>query len=176
MKIDSVNTSVIFTKGECENIIKRASLMPIGEAEYFSRSGKSNGGIRSAKVVELNDDSIGAHVFSAMKKMNSLQFELSGYEPLQLIKYGLDDHYTWHTDWAPVNNKKRKLSITIQLSDTSDYQGGDVMILDGPEPRVIPREIGSATVFPSWAAHCVQPITSGERWALVEWATGKPFK
>lgn len=176
MNIDSVKTSVIFTKGECENIIKRASLMPIGEAEYFAKSRNKSSDVRSTKAIELIDDALGSHIFSSMKKMNSLQFEISGYESLQLLKYEVGDHYTWHTDWSPVNNKRRKLSMTVQLSEPTDYEGGDVEILDGPEIRILSREVGSATVFPSWAAHRVTPITAGIRWALVAWAMGKPFK
>ena len=176
MNIDSVNTATIFTKSECENIIKMSKLQPIGEAAFFARTGLSKGGIRSTKAIEITDDGIGNYVFAAMKKMNSLQFELSNHEPLQLLKYDVDDHYTWHTDWSPVNNKKRKLSMTIQLSDPSEYEGGDVEIMDGPESRLIPKDIGSGTVFPSWAVHRVTPITSGTRWALIVWAIGKPFK
>lgn len=176
MNIDSVNTSVIFTKGECENIIKMSKLQPIAEAAFFGRSGMSKGGIRSTKVIDITDEAISDYVFAAMKKMNSLQFELSSREPLQLLKYDVGDHYTWHTDWSPVNNKKRKLSMTIQLSEPSDYEGGDMEIMDGPEVRKVSKEIGSATVFPSWAVHRVTPVTSGVRWALVAWALGKPFK
>ena len=177
MNIDSVSSSVIFTKSECFNIIKLAERKPISEAEYFAPSGAGkNPDIRSATVIQLTDESISSHIFSSMKKMNRLEFEVSRLEPLQLIKYEVGDHYVWHTDWSPVNNKKRKLSMTVQLTDSQDYDGGNVEILDGPELRTIDRGIGMATVFPSWAVHRVTPVTSGTRWALVAWAVGKPFR
>ena len=176
MNIDSVVSATIFTKNECLNIIKRSELTPIGEAEFYAMTGKKSGGVRSTKAVTINDESIADYVYAAMKKMNSLQFELSNHEPLQLLKYEVGDHYGWHTDWSPVNNKKRKLSMTVQLSEPTDYEGGEVEILDGPEVRTLDKGVGVATVFPSWAVHRVLPVTSGVRWSLVMWATGKPFK
>lgn len=174
--IDSVKSAVVLSKTECANLILQAQKKPLEDGEVFFSKGLEKTSIRSVKGTEITSDAMRQFVFAQIKKLNDLEFELSGMEPLQIFKYEIGDHYDWHTDWSPVNNKKRKLSITIQLSDPSEYEGGDVEILDGPEPRLIPKEIGTATVFPSWAAHRVLPITSGERWAMVAWATGKPFK
>lgn len=176
MFIDSVKSAVVLTKSECENLIQQAQKKPLQEAQVFFDTGLSKSNIRSVHGTEITSDAMRQFVFGQMKKLNDLQLEISGMEPLQIFKYEVGDHYGWHTDWSPVNNKKRKLSITIQLSDPLDYEGGSVEILDGPEARVIPKELGAATVFPSWAVHRVLPITSGTRWALVAWATGKPFK
>lgn len=176
MFIDSVKSGIVLSSGECANIIDQAQKQSLQEANVFLSKGLQKSEIRSAQGTELDSESMRQFVFSQIKKMNELQFELSGMEPLQVVKYEVGDHYGWHTDWSPVNNKKRKLSITIQLSDASDYEGGEVEILDGPESRVVDKAIGTATVFPSWAVHRVRPITSGVRWALVAWATGKPFK
>lgn len=176
MFIDSVKSAVVLTKSECENMISEAQKKPLQEGKIFLGKGLEKNNVRSVYGTEITSDSVRQFVFSQIKKMNDLQLEISGMEPLQIFRYEVGDHYGWHTDWSPVNNKKRKLSITIQLSDGIDYEGGEVEILDGPEPRIIPRDIGSATVFPSWALHRVLPVTSGARWAMVAWATGKPFK
>lgn len=176
MLVDSVKTSLVLSALECANIIQQAQKKPLHEANVFLNQGMQKSEIRSARGTELDSEPIKQFIFAQIKKMNELQFELSGMEPLQVVKYEIGDHYGWHTDWSPVNNKKRKLSITVQLSDASEYEGGEVEILDGPESRVIDKAIGTATVFPSWAVHRVRPITSGVRWALVAWATGKPFK
>lgn len=177
MQIDSVTSSMVMSANECQHLIKQASKHSLSEGEIFNIKGTGKDAkIRSVNGTEIADEAIRQFVFNLFKKMNPLQFEISGLEPVQLFKYETDDHYRWHTDWSPHNNKKRKLSMTIQLSDGSEYSGGDVQILDGPETRYVPREIGYATVFPSWAVHQVNPITSGTRWALVAWATGKPFK
>jgi predicted 2-oxoglutarate/Fe(II)-dependent dioxygenase YbiX len=177
MNIDSVNSSLVLSKNECNHIIAQSARQPVGEAEVFYRSGLSgDSGIRSASVTDVTSEAMREFVFGLFKKMNPLKIEFSAIEPIQLIRYDKGDHYKWHTDWSPNNNKKRKLSMTVQLSDPAEYTGGDVVILDGPEQRTLRREIGVATVFPSWAAHMVSPVESGVRFAMVAWATGKPFK
>lgn len=176
MVIDSVQSATVLSKAECQHLISQTQKKPLQEAMVFYSKGIENSNIRAVKGTEVESDSMRQFVFAQFRKYNSLGFELSGMEPLQIFKYEVGDHYDWHTDWSPVNNKKRKLSITIQLSDPSDYEGGEVEILDGPTSRIVPTDLGMATIFPSWAVHRVRPITAGERWALVAWATGKPFK
>jgi PKHD-type hydroxylase len=176
MLIDGVQSALVLSETECDYLISQTQKKPLQEASVFYAKGIEQNKIRSVKGTEIETESMRQFVFSQFKKLNSLEFELSGMEQLQIFKYEIGDHYDWHTDWSPVNNKKRKLSITIQLSDPSEYEGGEVEILDGPVSRVVPSERGVATVFPSWAVHRVRPITSGTRWALVAWATGKPFK
>jgi PKHD-type hydroxylase len=176
MVIDSVQSATVLSKAECQHLISQAQRTPLQEAKVFFNKGMQSSNIRAVKGTEVESEAMRQFVFSQFKKFNALGFELSGMEPLQIFKYEVGDHYDWHTDWSPVNNKKRKLSITIQLSEPADYEGGEVEILDGPISRVVPKDLGMATVFPSWVVHRVRPITSGTRWALVAWATGKPFK
>jgi predicted 2-oxoglutarate/Fe(II)-dependent dioxygenase YbiX len=177
MQIDSVSSGMVMSPSECQRLIQQAGRHSLSEGEIFGNRGASKlQQIRSVTGTEIADESIKQFVFSLFKKMNPLQLEISGLEPIQIFKYDVGDHYMWHTDWSPHNNKKRKLSITIQLSDPSEYEGGEVEILDGPQSRTVTKDLGHATVFPSWAVHKVTPVTSGTRWALVAWATGKPFK
>lgn len=177
MFIDSVTSNFVLSQNECNNLIAQGLKKPLTEAQIYHREGLSeNSNVRSVKGTDITNESLRQFVMQTFKKMNNLQLDISGIEPIQLFKYEIGDHYGWHTDWSPVNNKKRKLSLTIQLSDEESYVGGDLEILDGPVSRVVPRGIGVATVFPSWAVHRVRPVESGERWALVAWATGKPFK
>lgn len=175
--MDSVNSNMVMSPTECRRLIEQASKNSFSEGTVFNKKGNTKDKtIRSVTGIAISDDSIKQFVFNLFKKMNPMQFEISGLEPIQLFKYETGDHYGWHTDWSPHNNKKRKLSLTIQLSDSSEYSGGDVQILDGHKTMTIPREIGHATVFPSWAVHRVNPVLSGTRWSLVARATGKPFK
>lgn len=82
-------------------------------------------------------------------------------------------HFMPHTDWGGLN-AKRKLSITIQLSDSADYEGCEVNLYDGPEsPWPCHKGQGVATVFPSWTLHEVTPLISGERYAVVAWVLGR---
>lgn len=79
--------------------------------------------------------------------------------------------------------KVRKLSMTINLSDKSSYEGGNLRFDFGPHFQGERfhtceeiRPTGSIIVFPSYTYHQVTPVTQGTRYSLVLWACGKPFK
>ena len=40
----------------------------------------------------------------------------------------------------------------------------------------MPRELGTAVLFPSFIQHRVTEITRGTRYSLVGWVNGKPFR
>jgi PKHD-type hydroxylase len=83
--------------------------------------------------------------------------------------------YKKHVDKG-YNNLIRKLSISIQLSDSKSYEGGDLALYNGEEPILIPKEQGKLILFPSYTLHEVKPVTKGERYSLVAWITGPQFK
>lgn len=76
--------------------------------------------------------------------------------------------------------KVRKLSATITLNE--EYTGGNLKFDFGPHVENRYNECtdikspGSVCVFPSFVDHCVTPLESGERYSLVCWALGRPFK
>jgi len=89
-------------------------------------------------------------------------------------------HYTPHVDtfWAnDFSAYDRKISVTIQLSDGADYEGGDFTFVDYPSPdKDELREKGSVLVFLSPIRHVVQPVTQGERRSLVAWFEGPKWR
>lgn len=78
--------------------------------------------------------------------------------------------------------KVRKISVTINLTNPNDYDGGNLMFDLGPHEKdrfkqcVEGRPQGSMIVFPSSVYHCVTPVTRGRRISLVNWRLGRPFK
>ena len=79
--------------------------------------------------------------------------------------------------------KYRKISMTLNLTDPKEYDGGDLKFDFGPHwegnryhlcEEIRPR--GSMIVFPSSLYHQVTPVTRGTRYSLVIWFLGKPFK
>ena len=88
---------------------------------------------------------------------------------------------------GPEKGKIRKLSMTCQLTDGSEYKGGelefdfrnyDPHMRDESKHRIQCKEIlpkGSIIVFPSFVWHRVKPVTSGTRYSLVVWNLGWPF-
>ena len=100
--------------------------------------------------------------------------------PLKL-NGGLPSGYTTYNKFI---GKIRKISMTINLCDETDYDGGDLKFDFGMHKskkdrfrtceEIRPR--GSIIVFPSFLQHCVTPVTKGTRYSLVMWTLGDPWK
>lgn len=109
--------------------------------------------------------------------MQHFGFDLIGFkETLQLTQYGSGDHFNWHMDFGPSEISHRKLSITVQLSNPDDYQGGDLLFRINDREVPAPRTQGTVVVFPSFVHHKVAPITAGVRRSIVGWASGQPYR
>ncbi len=103
------------------------------------------------------------------------RFVLKGLaEPLQIARYGVGGHFDWHTDSGLRETAGRKLSLTVQLSDEADYDGGNLEFINihGRQPA---RGLGTAIIFPSFLAHRIAPVTRGVRVSIVAWAYGPSF-
>ena len=54
-------------------------------------------------------------------------FDIEGADDeLKLIKYHQGGFYGWHTDFNAGSCSNRKLVAIVQLTDPSEYEGGDV--------------------------------------------------
>ncbi len=118
-----------------------------------------------------------------VKANSSFGFEIVGTNDIiQYTEYNSQEkgHYDWHTDLSPYENNYRKLSLTIQLSDPDEYEGGDLeLAFDGSTQKnttIVPKEKGYISIFPSFTPHRVTPVTKGIRKSLVWWVGGIPFK
>jgi PKHD-type hydroxylase len=91
--------------------------------------------------------------------------------------YGGGGHYSWHPD-SEINGENngiiRKISLTIQLNNPSEYEGGKFELLT--EGRDVPLQKGDAVFFASFLIHRVTPVIRGTRQSLVQWFTGTPFR
>jgi PKHD-type hydroxylase len=98
------------------------------------------------------------------------------FESLQFTEYSADvqGHYDWHMDVGN-NNSTRKLSMSIQLTDPAEYEGGNLEFMKGRNPNIAPREKGTVIFFPSYLLHRVTPVTRGKRNSLVLWYHGPTF-
>ena len=63
---------------------------------------------------------------------------------------------------------------TIELSKSSDYEGGDLVFDYDRHPMEKTR--GTIIIFPSNLYHEVTPVTKGERYSLVQWFKGQKIK
>lgn len=123
-----------------------------------------------------------ADLFYAASQINSeyYRFELAGLsqtDPIQILRYDAADaaHHDWHVDIGE-RNSTRKLSFSLQLSDSNDYEGGDLEFLPIQSGSPNLRQQGTLIVFPSYKTHRVTHITRGVRYALVGWLHGTAFR
>ena len=92
----------------------------------------------------------------------------------QLLNYKQNSKgYDWHTDIGLGMASTRKISITVNLND--NYEGGNLQFFSDKTYEFNPPR-GDAIAFPSFLPHRVTPITKGERWSLVAWIGGQPFR
>lgn len=105
------------------------------------------------------------------------EFDLDGsIHGFQLGRYGVGQGYDWHADLGALA-PRRKLSVSIQLTAPSKYEGGSLEFFRTETQSAHGwSELGSMTVFPSWLLHRVSRVSQGERWSLVTWLEGSPFR
>jgi PKHD-type hydroxylase len=108
--------------------------------------------------------------------LDYFNFDISGFgEPIQLTNYKDADSgmYGWHQDYNA--NVSRKLSVVLQLSTPSEYEGGTLQIMSD-NICDIKKQRGLLVCFPSYMPHQVTPISEGTRQSLVAWISGPKFK
>ncbi len=104
-------------------------------------------------------------------------FDLLGFhQELQLTRYSTGDFFDWHLDFGAGEISARKLSMTIQLSESDEYEGGDLEFMINQNIVKAPRKKGTIIVFPSFIMHRVTPITKGVRQSIVGWVSGPPYR
>lgn len=170
----------IFSHQELDAIINIGNSVEIERASTF---GGSDPKIRDSYVNFLYPNEMTTWVFqrlaAAINSINQqfFRFDLSAMEQgLQFTRYQAPgEHYEWHIDRG-TETGSRKLSLSLQLSDPDDYEGGDLELWFGGEPLKASRQRGFMTFFPSYVMHRVSPVTSGTRYSLVCWVSGPPFK
>ena len=190
----------------CDNIItyalqKKEVLARTGayDSKKLSKDEVNNMKVkRNSDIVWLNDPWIYKEIHPYVHQANKnagWNFQWDWSESCQFTKYKLNQYYDWHCDsWSkpyekgPQKGKIRKLSMTCQLTDGSEYEGGELEfdardyepnMRDESKHKVQCKEIlpkGSIIVFPSFVWHRVKPVTKGVRYSLVAWHLGHPFK
>ena len=170
-----------FTKEECEKIIAIGKNKGLIEATVTSTEPDHQ--VRKSKVSWLfpSDDTewVFRKVTDIVLQVNEqfFRFDIHGInEGLQFTNYvAPGNKYGKHVDRG-LNNSVRKLSVSVQLSDPEEYEGGDLCLYGNEKATPMDKKQGTLIVFPSYTLHEVMPVTRGERNSLVTWVTGKPFK
>jgi PKHD-type hydroxylase len=157
-------------------------------AEQNAQVGGGGGGavntdIRRSQISWLNNNPDNKWVFeklaNVVSKINAqhFRFDVTGFgEPLQLTNYNQSENgmYGWHQDYG--GGVSRKLSMVVQLTDPSEYEGGNLQMMTSGQPENVRKQRGLIAIFPSYVLHQVTPVTQGSRQSLVAWVSGPAFK
>ena len=88
--------------------------------------------------------------------------------------YAGGEHYGPHVDGAirPQRNAapmRTDVSCTVFLSDRTEYEGGELTVIDSYGTHEVKLPAGDAIVYPATSIHEVQPVSAGERVASFLW-------
>ncbi len=164
------------TPEECRRLVQLAADRPASEGV----TDRPVEGLRDSTVRWLYPDEQSAWFFNRLEQAladinRSYRFDLKGfYEGAQIATYEPGGHYGWHMDIGQGLFSTRKLSMSLQLSDPEDYDGGELEFRASSTPA--PKEQGSLIVFPAFLEHRVRPVTRGTRLSLVSWVAGPPYR
>lgn len=175
-----------FTTEQLDEIVSICDGYPKQEASVGTK-GEVESTVRKTEVSWIDYNANTGFIYDGLgniaRQLNGQFFNLDiwGFqEHLQYTVYGNEEsHYTWHMDRGMSRNSgsaPRKLSLVMQLSDPSEYEGGDLQIFTQAEPITIEKKRGLIVAFPSFVMHRVTPVTSGIRKTMVVWLTGPSFR
>ncbi len=181
---------------ECQAIIDDALQREVALGTVGLDGTEINPGIRHGEVIFLpRRDPAFVHVFQlidycvdeANDEWFGVDYNRQGARSLQFSIYRGEDsedgghYYHAHQDTVLVSGDRptqRKLSVTVQLSDPDDYEGGDFKMhyVSAQPPADALRRRGTVLVFPSLVMHEVSRVTRGTRYSLVGWYPGPGWR
>lgn len=170
-----------FSAAECAQIIALGLSRGMTASAIDARSDLASRDYRISDIAWIAPDADAQWLYHRLAVLfaqvnAAYKFELLGFvEAMQFTCYGPGQYFGWHVDIGGDATASRKLSLTVQLSDSADYDGGDLEF-HGAAAMPIARQRGCATFFPSYLAHQVTPVTRGLRRSLVVWAYGPAFR
>ena len=145
-----------------------------GIKSIISHKHPSNNGIK--KNLELNHKSDAYQkscpiIFNALLRCvdwaDFTVFDTSG--PVMFSKTFQGGYYKTHFDAPNIG----EYSNTVFLSDTDEYSGGELVLMNGNRSEKIKLKSGSMVTYPSGLSHQVNEVTSGTREVAVFWTQSK---
>jgi len=180
-------TAPIFSPEQCQDIINMGHQQKAEEAKVGNKDRKGGNYDTKMRVTTISwipfkeMPDMYRIIDRTMKQVNGNHFGYEGMtitEVAQFTEYPKGGFYDWHMD-ADVNCQYeppvRKISMTILLSNPSEFEGGDLEFMtEGNKPPQLLQ--GQAIFFCSMLRHRVSKVKKGMRRSLVQWFGGPPFK
>lgn len=174
----------------CNKIIQDVQVLPWQDGLIGNGEGQEvkQDDYRRSKIKFIHEEWRFQYIFDFLWKTalsankDFFQFHVSRLNYVQFAEYDASylGEYKDHHDVFWLNGDDfyhRKLSCVVQLSDPSDYDGGNLELTDsGFKPLAEDiRMQGSITYFPSFMRHRVTPVTRGRRYSLTAWFEGRKW-
>ena len=170
-------------KNFCKGIIEYGESQELEDARVgLGEDGATDEVIRRSKVHFMEGPFINAapitdlyfNIERKLKEANAFHygFDLHYLEAFQFTKYesGDEGFYDWHVDIFEEPASQRKLSCSLLLNDSTEFEGGSFEFRNPFDQKL--TEAGDLLVFPSFEEHRVHPVTAGTRYSLVGWFRG----
>lgn len=151
----------LFDSSECESIINfvNSKEMVVDVGSIFTR-----------KILTLTKENSPKWIWDKLKSFTDdldLNIETLN-DRIFIVKFNTGDFIEKHTDvWDSDLSRNRIYTLVSQLSNDSDYIGGDTFVYSGTDKVKLNKEIGSCIVFNSSMVHEVTKLKSGIRYSFV---------
>jgi predicted 2-oxoglutarate/Fe(II)-dependent dioxygenase YbiX len=163
-----------------ENIIQK-KLFTEDECNYFKSLSKDTLFERSAVIAENGIAEVSNYRTSTQVKIQ-MDSNLStmilekvkefGIKTLPeyfiILKYDKNQEFKRHNDTG-IDYPNRFKTLIIQLSNETDYDGGELCIFHNGKTIISSKEIGNVIIFDSSIDHCANKIEDGIRYSMVFW-------
>ena len=169
---------------ECDGLVESLDTEELTDAtvvgDYDNHPVNKN--VRKVLNIDFHDENLFKRLNGAIQVANTQYFNynIKSIDTLRFLKYGIGGTYNWHLDMGRNETSLRKLTAIIQLSNDTDYEGGDfefgITDKDGKDLIKGNRSKGSLLIFPAFLSHRVTPITKGKRYSIITWMEGDAFR
>ncbi len=151
----------IFTKEDCEYI--KSFYSEINEIDGMETHTLNNLQIKfrkgsDAKFTIVDDENLYKFLLEKLKPL-----KVKNIPTIKIMKYVQGGRLAKHQDFSKYGVDIIYKTLLVQLSESSDYIGGDLIVENIPQSRVV----GSITTISPTAEHEVTTIERGERYSLV---------
>lgn len=169
----------------CKDILSHWNDIEAQKGKVGTHNYKLDTSVRSSKINKFPYTSPQQKLFAeilepyiTVANRECFGFDLNGFCEFQIAEYTNGDFYNEHFDCNLTDSASmRKISVTVQLSNDNEYEGGDFEFgcsITNPQITSL-RNQGTILCFPSFVPHRVKEVTKGKRFALVGWYEGKKW-
>lgn len=175
---------VIFTKEECEKIIKLHKNYPALEVfrklelsidiensrinyVYRNEEGKKEGKAFFVYDIVRNEETewLFEKLINWFIKVTNVKLkDTETLSQISLLNYKKGDFFMKHSDIRK-NHEGRRWTVNAQLNN--DYTGGEYILYRDDEQIILNKDMGNAITYWAGTEHEVKEITEGERWSLI---------